>query len=249
MMTYVEDAKQRNWLISLWVLWAALLFGGLLFAPNSDMTHRMPTWTRIASSAMLVAAGWSWFVFHRGRLVARFALFIAIGMSFGLIGDLELAGWLPGGRNVLLGIAAFGWGHVFYIAAGLYWGKKIRAAGTRFSWAALLVWLVIGAAAWYIVVFHGQEPTVLHWAALPYSLLLAGMAGVATGLGLETAVFIPFAVGGALFLTSDLILAAQLFNEFHFPLIGDVIWLTYGPGQMLIVYAVGAAQKSSFSRS
>ena len=35
----------------------------------------------------------------------------------------------------------------------------------------------------------------------------------------------------------DLILAAQLFSGLAFPLIGDVIWLTYGPAQALIVYA------------
>ena len=40
---------------------------------------------------------------------------------------------------------------------------------------------------------------------------------------------------------SDLILAAQLFNDLSFSLIGDVIWLTYGPGQMLIVYSAATA--------
>ena len=54
-------------------------------------------------------------------------------------------------------------------------------------------------------------------------------------------VVLVLAIGGALFLLSDLILAARLFNEVHFPLIGDVIWLTYGPAQMLIVYSVGSA--------
>jgi hypothetical protein len=51
-------------------------------------------------------------------------------------------------------------------------------------------------------------------------------------------VFLPLAVGAALFLLSDLILAAELFNGLHFPLIGDVVWLTYGPAQMLIVYSM-----------
>ena len=49
------------------------------------------------------------------------------------------------------------------------------------------------------------------------------------------------AVGAALFLASDLILAAQLFNDLRFPLISDVVWLTYGPAQMLIVYSAGTA--------
>ena len=52
--------------------------------------------------------------------------------------------------------------------------------------------------------------------------------------------FIPLALGAALFLLSDLILAGEMFSGLSFPLIGDAIWLTYGPAQMLIVYSVAA---------
>ena len=47
------------------------------------------------------------------------------------------------------------------------------------------------------------------------------------------------ALGAALFLLSDLLLAAQLFNGVKFRLIGDVVWMLYGPAQMLIVYSIG----------
>lgn len=56
------------------------------------------------------------------------------------------------------------------------------------------------------------------------------------------------ALGGALFLLSDLILAGDMFSDLFFRLIGDVVWLTYGPGQMLIVYSVGAAWQFSLTR-
>jgi hypothetical protein len=98
-------------------------------------------------------------------------------------------------------------------------------------------WLLVGLVGWYLVVFRGQEVTMLHWAALPYALLLASTAGFATGLALQSSHFVPLALGAALFLLSDLILAGELFSGLKFPLIGDVIWLTYGPGQALIVYA------------
>jgi hypothetical protein len=77
---------------------------------------------------------------------------------------------------------------------------------------------------------------------LPYALLLASTAGLATGLALQSTYFVPLAIGAALFLLSDLILAGELFSGLQFPLIGDVIWLTYGPGQALIVYASGVAR-------
>jgi hypothetical protein len=79
-------------------------------------------------------------------------------------------------------------------------------------------------------------------------VLLASTAGLATGLATQDAAFIPLAIGTALFLLSDLILAAQLFNGLHFKMIGDVVWLTYGPAQMLIVYSVASAMLAAFRR-
>jgi hypothetical protein len=82
---------------------------------------------------------------------------------------------------------------------------------------------------------------MLHRAALPYALLLASTAGLATGLAVQAPAFVPLAIGGGLFLLSDLILAARLFNGVYFYLIGDIVWLTYGPAQALIVYSVSSA--------
>jgi hypothetical protein len=81
----------------------------------------------------------------------------------------------------------------------------------------------------------------VHWVALPYALLLASTAGLGSGLAIQDRRFIPLALGGALFLLSDLILAGDMFSDLFFRLIGDVVWLTYGPAQMLIVYSIGAA--------
>ena len=81
----------------------------------------------------------------------------------------------------------------------------------------------------------------LHWIVLPYALLLATTAGVATGLALQAPSFWPLALGAALFLFSDTLIGGNWFNNLDFPLVHDLIWLTYGPGQMLIVYSVGVA--------
>ena len=92
---------------------------------------------------------------------------------------------------------------------------------------------------WYFVVFRGQKQhDVMDWAASPYALLLASTAGVFTGLALQAAALSPTAFGAALFLFSDLMIAAKLFagRETRRINIDDLIWLTYGPGQMLIVY-------------
>lgn len=236
-----EQRRRRYLLLALLLVWGLLLLGGFVFGPGGHGDQRMPTWTRMGSSLTLVVLAWSQWMFARSRRSGRFALLLAVGMTFGLAGDLVLAGIFPGGRNVLGGIAAFGLGHVFYISAVVGWSRMVGLDSARARGSALGVWLVVGGVAWYFVVFRGQAAGVLHWAALPYALLLSGTAGVATGLALQARAFAPMALGAALFLTSDLILAAQLFNDVDFRLIGDVIWLTYGCGQMLIVTAVGVA--------
>jgi hypothetical protein len=230
------------WLIGLLILWGLLLFGGFAFGrANAERTSRMPRRTRLASSAVLVLAAWSWYVVSRGTTSSLFALLIAIGMTFGLLGDLFMARLLSVTQYVMFGMAAFGLGHVAYIAAGIFYGNHHGLAEARIRYGVWAIWLAVGLVGWYFAVFRGQQRTVMHWAALPYTLLLASTAGVATGLALQETALWPMAAGATLFLLSDLILAAHLFNGLLLPLIEDAIWLTYGPGQMLIVYSVGGA--------
>ena len=243
MLDHLEDASQRRWVTGLLVAWAVLLFGGFLLGSGTGVAQRMPAWTRMGSSVVLVILGWSWFTFSRHGPTRRFALLLAIGMTCGLIGDLVLSGLFPGGENVLAGIAAFGLGHVCYIVGAVGWSRRSGLDDRKIRWVSLVAWWAIGLVGWYVVVLRGQEATMLHWAALPYALLLASTAGMATSLAVQDRAYVPFAIGGALFLVSDLILAAELFNDADFRFIGDVIWFTYGVGQMLIVMTAGVARR------
>ncbi|MEW5988524.1 MAG: lysoplasmalogenase [Chloroflexota bacterium] len=239
----LDSSFERWWMVGLLAAWAALLFGGFLFGSSpAENQPRMPLWTRIGSSIVLVIAAWSLVGFGRQetRFLAKTEFLVAVGMSLGLLGDLFMAELLRLGNRVMSGIGAFGLGHVVYIVAFLgLAGAEAPTTNVGSRWLAWAAWLLFGVVGWYFVVFRGQPATTLHYAALPYALLLASTAGVATGLALLQPAYIPLAVGAALFLTSDLILAAQLFNGLRFPFIGDVIWLTYGPAQMLIVYSAG----------
>jgi uncharacterized membrane protein YhhN len=242
MFNVLEPTFQRYWLMGLLVLWAGLLFGGFLLGSSGDVARRMPTWTRMASSATLVVAAFSWYAFSRGSGVSNYALLVAIGMVFGFLGDLLLAGLLPGGRNVIGGILAFGVGHILYITAFLRFSEQVGLTDPTRRWTALVSFLLIGIIGWYFIVFRGAaDPGLVHWIALPYALLLATTAGLAAGMALQDGRFVLLAIGAALFLISDIILAGQMFSDLSFPLISDVIWLTYGPAQMLIVYSIGYA--------
>ncbi len=227
---------------ALFFVWFALLFGGFIFGkPDAQRSRRMPTWTRMASSFTLVVVAWANYWLNRATLDALFGFLIALGMTLGFIGDLFMARLIPVKDYVIGGIGAFGLGHIAYIAALLHFGNQhgLDAPGAR--WGGWIAWLIVGVVSWYLVVLRGHKATLLHKLALPYALLLASTAGVATGLALQAPLFARLAVGAALFLISDLILAARLFNDAHFPLIDDVVWLTYGPAQLLIVYTAGAA--------
>lgn len=242
MFTELSSDGQRVWMILLLAIWVVSLFGGMVFGRlNSEGTHRIPTWARMMSSFTLVAAGWSWYVFSRGKPPENYALLVAIGMTLGWVGDLFMARLIPMKEHVLGGIGSFGLGHIAYIAAFVWFGDQFGLNAANIRWGALIGWLLVGFAGWYVVVFRGQKATPLHYAALPYALLLSSTAGLALGLALQANGFIGLAIGAALFLLSDLLLAAQLFNGLHFRMIGDVVWALYGPAQMLIVYSIGAA--------
>ena len=243
-MTLIQLANplQRAWLIGLVVIWACLLFGGFVFGKaNAKSNRRMPTWTRMASSLTLVVASWSWYLFAHNSSVETFSLLIAVGMTLGCSGDFFLAELIPLSQPIFAGIATFGLGHIAYCTALLLFGNQSNLNAPVPRWGALFLWLLIGLCGWYFVVFRGNKPSNLHYAALVYALLLSCTAGLATGLAFQSPAFIPVAIGAGLFLFSDLVLAAELFSNLQFPLIDDMVWLTYGPAQLLIVFAVNSA--------
>ncbi|HEX3725689.1 MAG TPA: lysoplasmalogenase family protein, partial [Pirellulales bacterium] len=171
------------------------------------------------------------------------ALAIAVGMTLGAIGDFFNAGllaFLPLEDPVLGGIVAFALGHVAYITGAVGLARRAGLTCAKALAAAILTWQFVGLVGWAMVALAGTEARALVWPALPYSLLLAGTAGVATGLALQDRRFVGLALGGALFLTSDLLLAFGLFRG-PFDHQTACVWLTYGPAQMLIVYSVPTA--------
>lgn len=235
-MLAVDNAAALGWLLALLAIWAALLVGSVIAQWTSHSEHNKPaTRLRLASSAILVIAAWSWYLTTRDTpRVAEFALLVALGMTSGFLGDLLLAEILPLRQGFLAGIGTFAVGHIAYISA-------ILSDTPHVQWMVEGIALLIGLAGWYLVVLRSPDAGLLRWAALPYALLLATTAGLAAGLATQAGAFLPLAVGAALFLISDLLVAGERFGGMRFPHVHDAIWLTYGPAQMLIVYAVNSA--------
>lgn len=239
----VEGAA--GWLLmALWILWAGLLVGGLLLGkPDAQRRNRLPLPVRMALSITLLAAALVWLLAGTaGTPLARYGLWIAVGMACGLLGDLFMAGLIvPKPRHVIFGILAFSAGHIFYILAF----RQAAATpgldpGSGWLWYSAL-YLAVAALLWAWLVRTPARGPALNYGTLGYSLLLAFMASAAAALAVLRAEFIPLAVGGLLFIVSDLVLGRELMRRTHFPFIGDVIWATYTIAQMLIVYSSGAA--------
>ncbi len=223
------------------VVWAVLLFGGLLLGQSEPgRLGRIPRWARLGSSLALALAAWAWALENGWNVIA---ILVALGMALGLRGDILLSGVTPLKKPLPAAMAAFGLGHVMYCAALLLLGAGLGASPTIgvFPW---LAYLTIGVGGWYLAVQRGHPREVLRLTALPYALLLASTAGLAAGLAVQSPAVWPAAIGGSLFLFSDLMVAVQRFSGVRFPAMDDVVWLTYGPGQALIVFGVNAVLRT-----
>lgn len=228
----------------LWLIWAALLAGGLI-ADNMG-NPSVSSFGRLASSVVLILAGWVWYSACRGTGAGKYALLIAIGMTLGALGDFFMSGllqqWIVLPKPELGGMAAFGLGHVVYMM-GFFEARRRAQLNSNFAmWVSILLWQLVNLAGWYFVVFLSTKEStrLLVWPALPYSQLLAGTAGVATGLAVQNRRFTLVAVGAALFLISDLVLAWGMFRG-SFPHRTEAVWIPYGGGQMMIVYGIVTA--------
>ncbi|HEV8003150.1 MAG TPA: lysoplasmalogenase family protein, partial [Planctomycetaceae bacterium] len=207
----------------LWILWATTLFGGTLVSFSDPAALPRPPATvllvsHLGSSLFLVGGAWMWFLgFSRSAAATTVALFAA-GMVLGTIGDFfngnALQDLIPLRDPVLGGIATFALGHVCYISGGLRVARRLNFRSRARFWGPIVFWQLFALVGWYLVVFRGARGAagVLVWAALPYSMLLAGLTGLASSLALADRRFILLALGGILFLASDLILAFEMFR-------------------------------------
>jgi hypothetical protein len=211
-------------ILPLLVIWALFLFGGWLFSSERHVSR----WTNLASSATLVLLALILALLFPGQI----SLIIAIGMLFGFVGDLILAKLFPISELFVAGIGAFAVGHISYlIALFLLLDQnhlKVLWPIFAFCWAIALV-------GWFFTVAVHNKLTITHWLAIPYAVLLASTTAVAITLAWQQFRWVPLALGTGLFLLSDLVVAGSQFRSWNSRTLEDIIWLTYGPAQALIV--------------
>ena len=225
-------------------VWGALLWGHRLFGPaDGPDFERIPTWARMTSSSVLVLYAVLVLPSMRDADLRKLARAMAIGMAFGLVGDLLLAGvlGLQGPAALGAGMVVFGIGHGFYL-------KGMRAVGP-WPWKPIVGAMVVVLAGWLVNVMGGTSPSpLLTVGALVYGLLLGAVLGMATGIALRERPFWTMAIGAAVFLVSDLVLSLHFFRPDVYAQIpvhirGDLVWLLYAAGQVSLLSAAPYVQK------
>lgn len=233
-----RNSNPKNWprgvLLTLWAVLLAIGLWGGKFLPNGLQVFS-GTWGRMGSSITLVILGLLAIQQAPGTLKSYTKL-IAAGMFLGTIGDFFNADLLKfiALQGTMGAIIAFGLGHLLYITAIVGRLRANRPLSLQNTLIAIVIWQLIGLLSWYLIVYQGQKARDLVWPALGYCLLLAGTTGFATALALRMNRAWLLALGAGLFLLSDLLLAIGMFRG-SYPFRSEAVWLTYGPGQMLIV--------------
>ena len=165
-------------------------------------------------------------------------LLVAVGMTLGFYGDSHVGDrlwWPPFPSKIVGGIVFYGLGHLAYVAACVAIRRIQALNGGLHWWLPILAWQVVALISWAAVALTSSEEAALRVPTLLYTLLVAATPGFATALAVQRPIFRWMALGGAMFLASDILLAWQVFHA-SFALIDELTWINYGGGEMLIVY-------------
>lgn len=155
---------------------------------------------------------------------------LALGASW--LGDLALTG--DGDVWFLAGLGCFLVAQLLYISGFAPWAARGRLRRTPALALPYLAWW-----AGLLVVLAPDVGGMLVPVAV-YGLALVTMAALATGVGRLTA------IGAALFVVSDSVIAVTSFTDrFDVPAAGAVIMATYTLGQALIVLGVLGAVRAA----
>ncbi|MBW6493465.1 MAG: lysoplasmalogenase [Burkholderiaceae bacterium] len=174
------------------------------------------------ATATIALAAW-----RRGLLLSRYSRFIVAGLVFSLAGDVFLI--TP--EYFVFGLLAFLIAHMCYLAA---FTADVRLGAYAKPFMAVAVIATVAV----FVIWPGVE-SELQLPVIAYVLVLAMMTAQAQARSFLRGTYEArrAALGGALFLISDLILAI---DKFHSPVAGAAFWVlaTYWSAQTLIALSV-----------
>ena len=230
----------------LWLAWLALLPGTFVAALVTDEGG----WSRFwwMSSVALTAAAWiNTFLHRRDRLGLACALIVS-GMTLGTLADIYGAfKVLRFTEPLAMIVPLFALGHVGYVSGLLILARRLELTA-RPHWmkrlaGTLVLYNLAGLGLWGTLVYPSDDLLSMHVPTAVYTIFLSCAAAVMAAVACFDRRFLAVGVGGLLFLASDGLLAVRLFQD-NWRGLGDLCWITYGIGQMLIVYGTIAGTRA-----
>jgi YhhN family len=208
-----------------------LIVGFFVGRTNADRTARVWPPLKLSTSFILVVCALILWLNQSSSA----ALMIFLGMTFGFLGDLILAEVIRLPHRLIFGIIVFGIGHILYIIGFVQIALALHL-GDPFGGTVLwTLFVMIASVLWVALIYNPRQPRLLNVGSLIYAWLISVMAGTAAGLAIQDARFVWTAIGGVLFLISDVILGNRELRGRRWFLINDVVWIIYIAGQALIV--------------
>ncbi|MFQ5665155.1 MAG: lysoplasmalogenase [Candidatus Binatia bacterium] len=226
----------------LWIAQVALFavgwFGPWRDAPERDTNGRLAWPVRMGLSLSLVVAA---FLIWSGRTAeaAAYSRWVLLGMMASFAGDLIMARLLPVPNRLIGGMAAFGVAHALYITAYV---STVRLRGAAVAspglWLGLIAYGTATVSGWWFLIRNPAREPIVNVGALVYGLWIGLMASFALALGMSLGGgWWLAALGGLLFVGSDLLIGVTDIRGLRLTNANDWIWLTYVAGQMGIIYA------------
>lgn len=176
---------------------------------------------------------------------------VCLALALSWLGDALLAHYPPLARRVpdpfLAGMGAFAVAQIVYIVAfgtSLSGMPRLHARipgmpiGSEILWSVLPIYVLVGILYWVWIGFRASKPPYLKAATLVYCLLLTIMAAYACSAAFTgVSIAWPLIVGGALFIVSDGLIAARLFDRLMLSekRYDILVWATYLPAQILLM--------------
>ena len=175
----------------------------------------------------------------------QYGILILAGLVFGMLGDIYLdQKWVypaDDRKYLYAGFISFAIGHLFYIPA-IILNARNYGLEMKYLWFAAAFAVLVSA-----FVLISEKPTKQHFGefkitVMLYGLVVAGMAGVSMVAVICTKQprFICCAIGGVMFLLSDLILSPMYFGpkEKNNPTNFFINHLTYYIAQYLLAFSI-----------
>jgi len=205
-------SQPRSRLAPLVLVLFAVVAAARLVATEVDFSFPLGRYANYA----LVSSLALWVLLRRGPVL------VAIALLFGCAGDILLYG--GDDLRFLLGMGAFGVGHVFWVT---HFARTGAFAGVKKRWylAVLYVGALAGLIAW---LWSGLGDMAVPMVG--YGLLLTATAVFSAGAGLRTG------LGGLLFFISDGFIAINIADAADWPNYNLRVMATYIAAQFLLAW-------------